>query len=538
MPSVIPAALRALPSDSRTDIEIVDDVAATSNTPPRLQLRGLRKYFAASGVLAVDDVSLDIAAGEVVALIGENGTGKTTLMNLLFGVHAADAGDILIDGEVVSIRGQQDALAHGVGMVHQHFELVPSFTVAQNVLLGREPHRRGLYDDTEAQRKVGALAAQVGLEIDPSRRVASLPVGTQQRVEILKALAADARVLILDEPTAVLTPAETDELLTLLRVLASTGRSIIFISHKLPEVQTVADRIVVMRRGRIVGDFSKGSVTAGQLATLMVGRDVQLNTRRHGDRTGSALLEIRAIAAPPTVDGSTGLHKVTFTLRAGEIIGVAGVSGNGQDELVEGIAGLRPFESGTVQLAGTELTGASPAAIRRAGLAHIAADRIHVGLNLQGTLEENAVSTSYRSSRFSRFGLIRRTARRRFAEMLIADYQVRGGHPTRTVGSLSGGNLQKIVIGRELAGSPLVVLANQPTQGLDVGSIEFVHAALSAVRAQGSGVLLVSSELEEILALSDRVVVMYHGVMLGPYNRTEIGRERLGRILAEGKDGE
>jgi ABC-type uncharacterized transport system ATPase subunit len=510
------------------------------NTPsetPRLELRRLRKYFAASGVLAVSDVSLEVRAGEVVALIGENGTGKTTLMNLLFGVHQPDAGEIYVDGKHATIHDQQDAIGYGLGMVHQHFELVPSFTVAQNVLLGREPSRLGFFDNAAAEKRVAELAAQTGLAIDPSARVADLPIGSQQRVEILKALAADARLLILDEPTAVLTPAEADELVVMVRALAATGRSIVFISHKLPEVQAVADRIVVMRQGKVVGEVARGEATDAELARLMVGRDVLLVADRGTTIAGDVLLDVEGATAPPTDDGSAGLHDVTFALRAGEILGVAGVSGNGQDELVEVIAGLRPLDAGSISLSGVDITGASPARVRAAGIAHIASDRMRVGLNLGGTLEENAVSTSFRGERFSWRGVIRRGARRRFAEQLIADYEVRGGSPTRLVGSLSGGNLQKVVIGRELSGSPRVVLANQPTRGLDVGSIEFVHKSLSAARAAGSGVLLVSAELDEILALCDRVVVMYSGAMLGPYDRSDVDRERLGRILTAGKDG-
>ena len=503
---------------------------------PRLSLRGLRKYFPASGVLAVADVSLEVGAGEVVALIGENGTGKTTLMNLLFGVHQADAGEILIDGKKVIIRNQQDAIDNGLGMVHQHFELVPSFTVAQNVLLGREPQSRGLFDNAAAERMVASIAAETGFIIDPSRRVSDLPVGTQQRVEILKALAANARVLILDEPTAVLTPAEADELVSMVRALAATGRSIVFISHKLPEVQAVADRIIVMRKGKVVGDVARGSATDADLARLMVGRDVLLLADRNDRPAGPPLLTVSGATAAAGSEGGTGLRSVHLALRSGEVLGVAGVSGNGQDELVEAIAGLRPLESGTVELNGVDLSRASPARIRLAGIAHIAADRMHVGLNLEGTLEENAVSTSFRARAFSRWGLIRRGARRRFAEKLISDYEVRGGSATRSVGSLSGGNLQKIVIGRELSGSPKVVLANQPTRGLDVGSIEFVHRALSDARRAGCGVLLVSAELDEILALSDRVVVMYNGEVLGPYERSAVDRERLGHIMAGGKE--
>jgi ABC-type uncharacterized transport system ATPase subunit len=507
-----------------------------SSETPRLRMHGLRKYFPGSGVLAVADVSLDVGAGEIVALIGENGTGKTTLMNLLFGVHQADAGQIFIEGVRVDIRNQQDAIDNGLGMVHQHFELVPSFTVAQNVLLGREPRRRGFFDNAAAEAEVARLAAATGFTIDPKRRVSDLAIGAQQRVEILKALAANARLLILDEPTAVLTPAESDELITMVRGLAATGLSVVFISHKLPEVQAVADRIVVMRRGEIVGEVLRGAASDADLARMMVGRDVLLAAAPNDRTPGATLLRLTSAVVAPGGDGSTGLHSVDLDVRSGEILGVAGVSGNGQDELVESIAGLRPLESGTVRLGDVDLTGASPARMRAAGVAHIAADRMHVGLNLEGTLEENAVSTSFRSKRFSRWGVIRRRPRRFFAEKLIADYEVRGGSPTRTVRSLSGGNLQKIVIGRELSGSPKVVLANQPTRGLDVGSIEFVHRALSEARREGCGVLLVSAELDEVLTLSDRIVVMYNGKVFGPYDRSAVDREELGRIMAGGKD--
>ncbi|MEV8135141.1 ABC transporter ATP-binding protein [Microbacterium aurantiacum] len=510
-------------------------IETSSETPPRLEMRGMRKYFAASGVLAVADVSLEVAPGEVVAIIGENGTGKSTLMNLLFGVHHPDAGQILIDGRPVEIRDQQDAIAYGLGMVHQHFELVPSFSVAQNVLLGREPRRRGLYDDRGARRRVAELAAETGLVIDPAARVRDLPIGAQQRVEILKALAAEARLLILDEPTAVLTPQEADDLLVMVRRLAASGRSVVFISHKLPEVRAIADRIIVMRRGRVVGNLVRGEADDAELARLMVGRDVLLTADRAPDAAGDVLLEVREARVAPSADGTPGLKDVHLQLREREILGIAGVSGNGQDELIDALAGLRRLEGGAVRMRDTDLTDADPAATRRAGIAHIAGDRMQVGLNLQATLEENAASTAYRSARFSRAGLIRRGARRRFAEQIIADYEVRGAAPDRPVGSLSGGNLQKVVIGRELSGRPEVVLANQPTRGLDVGSIEFVHRALSAARAEGSGVLLVSTELDEILALSDRVAVMYDGTLVGPFPRDDVDRERLGALMAGGK---
>lgn len=511
-------------------------MTTVSSESPRLEIRGMRKYFASSGVLAVADVSLKVDAGEVVALIGENGTGKSTLMNLLFGTHAPDAGEILVDGRRVTIRSPQDAIRAGLGMLHQHFALVPSFTVAQNVLLGREPSIAGLYDDRAAIARVQELIDETGLNLDPRQRVGDLPVGAQQRVEIVKALAADARLLILDEPTGVLTPREADELVGMTRRLAATGRSVVFISHKLPEVQAVADRIIVMRRGRVVGDIRKGEATDAELARLMVGRDVLLRARRAEQAPGHVTLAVERLVAAPGSEGSTGLRDVSLRMHAGEIVGIAGVSGNGQDELVEAIAGLRAVEAGEVRMGSERITGRRPSQIRAAGLAHIAADRMKVGLNLDGTLEENAVATRYRQRPYSRAGILRRRAIRSFAEKIIADFEVRGGAPSRIVRSLSGGNLQKVVIGRELAGDPRVVLANQPTRGLDVGSIEFVHAALTSARGGGAGVLLVSAELDEVLALSDRIAVMYGGTLLGPFPREEVDRDRLGRIMAGGED--
>lgn len=431
------------------------------------------------------------------------------------------------------ISSPQDAIDAGLGMVHQHFELVPGFTVAQNVLLGREPVRRGLYDDRGATEAVARIAEQTGLDIDPSRRVGTLPIGMQQRVEILKALAADARTLIFDEPTAVLTPSEADDLVDLIRRLAASGRSVLFISHKLPEVQAVADRIIVMRLGRVVATLSRGDADEAELARRMVGRDVEQPAASPLSRRPGVALKASGIRLRDTPGD---VEPFDFTLHEGEVLGIAGVSGNGQDELIESLAGLTPFESGSVLLRGKQIAGLTPAGVRAAGMSHIAADRMRVGLNLDATLEENAVATSFRSRAFSRSGIIKRRERMAFARRIATDYDVRGTGPTRPVRSLSGGNLQKIVIGRELAGDPAVVLANQPTRGLDVGSIEFVHRSLLDVCADGAGVLLISNELDEVLALSHRVAVMYRGRIIGPFERDEVNRERLGRIMASGED--
>lgn len=497
-----------------------------------LRLEGLRKYFASSGVLAVADVSLEVNAGEVLALVGENGTGKTTLMNLLFGAFPLDAGRIFIDGNEVAIRSAQDAIDLGIGMVQQHFALVPSFTVAQNVMLGREPLRRGAVDDAEAERMVAELSERGGFPIDPTKLVAALPIGLQQRVEILKALAGDTKLLILDEPTAVLTPAEAEELIGAVRHLASTGTAVVFISHKLPEVLAVADRIAVMRRGHVVGTMAVKDATPKKIARMMVGRDVLLTANITPVAPGEPVLEVAALSAEQISTGDSGLRDIDLTVRAGEIVGVAGVSGNGQGNLVDAIAGLRKVGAGTITIAGTVTTNRGPRFARSAGLAHIAEDRMHVGLNRDATLEENAISTSYRSARFNAFGFIRRTAVYDFARKLIGDFTVRGAAPRRFISNLSGGNLQKIVIGRELEGDPQLIIANQPTRGLDVGSIEFVHQSLLDARARGAGVLLISAELEEIIALSDQIVVMYEGTLAGPFPRGALTNYQIGALMA------
>ncbi|MDQ1204497.1 ABC transporter ATP-binding protein [Microbacterium sp. SORGH_AS_0862] len=497
-----------------------------------LRLEGLRKYFASSGVLAVADVSLSVAAGEVVALVGENGTGKTTLMNLLFGAFPMDEGRVFIDGEEVQIRGAEDAISRGIGMVQQHFALVPSFTVAQNVMLGRERTRGGRVDDRAAEEYVRELGLRLGFPLDPTDVVATLPIGLQQRVEILKALAGDTRLLILDEPTAVLTPAEAQELIVAVRQLARSGTAVVFISHKLPEVMAVADRIVVMRRGHVVGEMPVGDASPARIARLMVGREVLLRAEIADREPGEPMLVVRDLVAHQVSAGDSGLAGVDLEVRGGEIVGIAGVSGNGQGNLIDAIAGLRKVDSGEVSIAGRIVTNRGPRVARSVGLAHIAEDRMHVGLNREATLAENAVSVAYRQSRFSRWGFLKGRSIYEFAREVIEDYVVRGGAPRRVIGNLSGGNLQKIVIGRELDGDPAVIIANQPTRGLDVGSIEFVHRALLDARLRGAGVLLVSAELEEIMTLADRIFVIYDGAVTGPYARGELSNVEIGALMA------
>jgi simple sugar transport system ATP-binding protein len=453
-------------------------------------------------------------------------------MNLLFGAFPMDAGRILIEGEEVQIRGAQDAISHAIGMVQQHFALVPSFTVAQNVMLGREPTRGGRIDDRAAQAVVRELGERLGFPLDPTDIVAALPIGLQQRVEILKALAGDTRLLILDEPTAVLTPAEADELIVAVRNLASLGTAVVFISHKLPEVMAVADRVVVMRRGHMVGEMPIAEASPARIARLMVGREVLLRAEIADVEPGAPVLTVEGLRAHQISAGDSGLDGVSLQVHAGEIVGVAGVSGNGQGNLVDAIAGLRKIDSGRVMILETDVTNRGPRVARAAGLAHIAEDRMHVGLNREATLAENAVSVAYRSARFSRAGFLRGRSMYAFAREVIEQYVVRGGAPRRVIGNLSGGNLQKIVIGRELDGDPALIIANQPTRGLDVGSIEFVHKSLLRARERGAGVLLVSAELEEIMTLSDRIVVMYDGVIAGPFARGELTNFEIGALMA------
>lgn len=499
---------------------------------PLLRVEGLTKYFASSGVLAVDDVSLDLRAGEVLALVGENGTGKTTLTSMVFGLHRPDSGRVLVAGREAVIRTPQDAIALGIGMVQQHFALVRSFTVAENVPLGREPRRRGLVDRRAADREVARLAAELGMPVDPRRQVGGLPIGLQQRVEILRTLAADARVVILDEPTAMLTPAEARDLAGAIRRLAATGRAVLFISHKLPEVFAVADRIAVMRRGRLVGTLDRAAADRPTVTRMMIGREIAPVPARRAEHAGTVVLELRGVGCRPDASGDVGLRGVDLTVRSGEIVGVAGVSGNGQNDLVHAVTGIRAVDQGVIEVGGTRLCDASVRAARRAGVAHIPEDRMTAGLNRGADLAENVISTAFRRPPLSRHGVLRRTAVDRAARDVVTRFDVRGVPPRGPVATLSGGNLQKIVIGRELSGDPALLVANQPTRGLDVGSIEFVHRALRAERDRGLATLLVSTELDEVLDLSDRVAVLYDGRLFGPYPRAEVDRERVGGLMA------
>ncbi len=496
-------------------------------------MQGITKFFPSSGVLANKNVDFTVRQGEVHALVGENGAGKTTLMNILYGLIRPDSGAIRIHGQPAEIHHPDDAIRHGIGMVHQHFKLVPSFTVAENIMLGMEPNRLGWLQKSDEIEQVRRLAEEFGLPVDPTARIRQLPVGMQQRVEILKTLQRRARILILDEPTAVLTPQEARELFGVVRKLAESGRTVIFISHKLLEVMEVADRVSVMRRGEMVGTKDIGDTSVREMARMMVGREVLFILDKKPARPGPPVLEVENLVVAGA-GGIPAVMNVSFEVRAGEILGIAGVNGNGQTELVEAITGMRLAELGRVRLLGKDITRRPVGVRRREGLAHIPEDRMGVGLNLQTTLDENLVVTHYREPLYSHLGFLRRAAMRELSETAIRRFDIAAARPGGGIAMLSGGNLQKVVLGRELSGEPKLIVANQPTRGLDVGSIEFVHNTLLQARDQGVAILLVSVELDEIMSLSDRIAVMFNGQINGSMDAAEATEEKLGILMAGG----
>jgi general nucleoside transport system ATP-binding protein len=495
----------------------------------KLELDGVTKRFGA--LVANDGVDLTVEAGEIHCLLGENGAGKSTLMNVLFGMLRADAGQIRIDGEPVRFADPGDAIACGIGMVHQHFMLVPVFSVAENVVLGFEPTKRGGFLDRRAARaEIRRLSSEFGLEVNPDALVEDLPVGVQQRVEILKALLRDAGLLILDEPTAVLTPQETEGLFTIMRSLAAAGRSILFITHKLKEVLAVADRITVMRQGRVVGTTTPAESSEADLATMMVGRDVDLVVRKQEATPGEPVLELAGLTLQD-VRGLTTVDNVDLVVRAGEVVALAGVQGNGQTELAEALLGLLPVHGGTIQLDGKDITGSTPREALRAGIAYIPEDRQLEGLVLGMSIADNLVLDLHNVAPYARRGARDLTEVRDSGQRKLGEFDIRARSVEVPVGTLSGGNQQKVVVARELSRPIRVLVAAQPTRGLDVGSIEYVHRRIIAERDLGVAVLLISSELDEILALADRVAVMCRGALVGIVPPSA-GRERIGLMMA------
>jgi ABC-type uncharacterized transport system ATPase subunit len=495
-----------------------------------LEMRGIRKEF--PGTVANDDVDLDIRRGEVHALLGENGAGKSTLMNILYGLYHPDAGEILLQGKPVTFTSARDAIQAGIGMVHQHFMLIPVMTVAENIVLGMEPvERRILLAEQSAENRVRELSAQFGLVVDPTALVEAITVGQQQRVEILKALYRGADVLILDEPTAVLTPQEAEELFEIIRSLKADGKSIIFISHKLNEVLAIADRITVLRRGKKIETVPREGATEASLARAMVGREVLLRVEKTPAQPGEVLLAVENLH----VVDDRGIEKVrglSFEVRAGEIVGIAGVDGNGQTELIDAIAGLQKIESGTVSVGGQRVSNANARKMLDAGVGHIPEDRQRRGLVLEFSIAENIALHDYAEAPNARFGWLFPGAMIDRAARLIREFDVRGGGPLARAGGLSGGNQQKVVAAREIERDPKVLIAAQPTRGLDVGAIEYLHRRIVTERDRGRAVLLISLELDEILSLSDRILVLYEGQIAGEHSgvvsEEEIGLEMLG----------
>lgn len=498
-----------------------------------LEVIGVTKRF--PGVLANDNISLTVNKGEVVALLGENGAGKSTLVKAVFGLVRPDSGEIRIKGESIGFGDPADVIKRGVGMVHQHFQLVPVMSVAENIILGDEPGRFGLINKKEAYAEVRVLSERYGLEVDPAAIVEDLPVGMQQRVEILKALRKEVDLLILDEPTAVLTPQETDELLGVVRALAKEGVGVILITHKLREVMAAADRVVVLRDGKVVGTTSPKESDEGGLAQLMVGRNVVLRVEKGDAHPGGAALTIKALEVlddrkHKAVDG------IDLEVRSGEIVGIAGVEGNGQRELVEAICGMRPREAGEVLVNGQPTMNMDPHAVHLAGVSHVPENREKHGLVATYSIADNLILNQFDQAPFAR-GWIRNISEiEKNAEAIVKQFDIRTPSIKTVAGSLSGGNKQKVVVARELSQELIVVVAAQPTRGVDVGSIEFIHNQLIAARDRGAAVLLVSAELDEILSLSDRVAVISRGKIVAILNTEEADRAHIGRLMAGLKD--
>ena len=498
---------------------------------PLLELKGMTKRF--PGVVANDHVDFELAKGEVHALLGENGAGKSTLMNILYGLYHPDEGEILLGGNPVRITSPRDAIDRGVGMVHQHFMLIPVMTVAENIVLATEPRRGVLLDEDAAEDRVRELSRQFGLAVTPEARIESITVAQQQRVEILKALYRGAEILILDEPTAVLTPQEAKELFEVIKALKAEGKSIIFISHKLNEVLEIADRITVLRRGKTVETVPREGATEEGLARLMVGRDVLLRVEKKPAEPGEPLLVVNDLRVLDDRE-LEACRGISLEVRAGEIVGVAGVDGNGQTELIDALTGLRTVSAGQITVGGKDLTRSDARDCLDAGIGHIPEDRQIRGLVLDFSLAENIALHDYRRHPESKWGWLfpKRMVER--AGRLLREFDVRGGSPQTPASSLSGGNQQKVVVAREVSRDPRVLVAAQPTRGLDVGAIEFVHRRLVEERDKGRAILLVSFELDEILSLSDRILVLYEGRIVAEYP-PDVSEEEIGIAMTGGR---
>lgn len=495
-----------------------------------LELHGITKRF--PGVLANDKVDITLREGKILALLGENGAGKTTLMNILYGLYKPDEGKILVRGEEVDIQSPNDAIARGIGMVHQHFMLVPVMTVTENVMLGVEPTRNGVFLDQEkVAKRIREISDQYGLEVDPHAYVKDLPVGIQQRVEIIKVLYREADILILDEPTAVLTPQEVEGLFKILQTLIDKGKSIIFITHKLKEVLNVADDITVLRLGRVVGSIDPKEATPEKLASMMVGRDVNLVVMKKPAEPKEVVLNVKDLYVRDERKNMT-VNGVTFDVRQGEVLGIAGVQGNGQTELVYALTGLLPVQAGEIYLSGEAIQNATPRKILEHGVAHIPEDRQRHGLILSFPIYDNMMLCTYYEPPFAKGVSLQQNTILSNAQELVQQYDVRTPSIYVNVSALSGGNQQKVIVAREFSRPIKLLIASQPTRGLDVGSIEYIHTQIINKRDEGTGVLLVSSELDEVLALSDRIAVMYKGQIMDVLDAKRANKENLGLLMA------
>ena len=500
---------------------------------PLLQMRGITTRF--PGVVANDDVDFDVQAGEVHALLGENGAGKSTLMRVLFGLQRAESGEVLLDGQPLRVRSPSDAIAAGIGMIHQHFMLVPTLTVAENVALGQGTNPFGSPGIGAIADRLDELSAEYELGVHPRAKVWQLSVGERQRVEILKAVFHETRLLVLDEPTAVLTPQEVDRLLATLRRMADAGRGLVFISHKLHEVMAFADRITVMRDGVVTGEVLPGNTTRQELADLMVGRPVKLAPERAARAPGDVVLSVHGVTVVGD-RGQTAVDEASLDVHAGEVLAIAGVSGNGQRELAEAIAGLRPSVAGTVTIGSVDIEGASPRHCRECGLAYVPEERMRDGAIGSFTVWENLLLLDHGRSPYARRGFLRRGAIRQHAEQLVREFAVRTPGLDAQTRTLSGGNIQKLIMAREMTSAQRVLVASQPTRGVDIGAAEYIHARLMSARDAGLAVLVISEDLDEVLALSDRVAVMFAGRIVGTLDRSACTSRRLGMMMAGAGD--
>ncbi|PLV58700.1 ABC transporter ATP-binding protein [Thermotoga sp. KOL6] len=492
-------------------------------------MKGIVKRF--PGVLANDHVDLFVEKGEIHAIVGENGAGKTTLMKQLYGLLKPDEGEIYINGKKVEFSGPRDAIKHGIGMVHQHFMLVDNLTAFENVIIGMEPKKGIVLNRKEAREKVKKLSEEYGLIIDVDMKIEDMPVGLQQRVEIIKTLYRGAEILILDEPTAVLTPQETEELFDVLRRLKKSGKTIIFISHKLNEVMAISDRITVMRQGKVTGNLITSQTTPQEIARLMVGRDVVLTVEKKPKEPGEVLLEVENLWVKDN-RGLNAVRGVSFAVRKGEIVGIAGVAGNGQSELVEAITGLRKVEEGRVIFKGENITGYDPKRLRDIGIYHVPEDRLKRGLIVDFPAYFNMILGRHMVEPFVRNGFLNMREIKTFSKQLFERFDIRPRNIELLAGNFSGGNQQKIIVAREMSFSPEFLVVAQPTRGLDVGAIEFIHRTLVSMRDRDVGILLVSMELDEIFSLSDRILVMYEGEIMGEVRPEETTREEVGLMMA------